>query len=121
MPRPEPRADSHRTAERHRCPPFFSARISSGGVIEENAGVEDLNLRGLSASTSCIFEKGCIAEIELKSTYSAPVKIRARVTWVKPAESAESRNLIGFSVSKIRIFDWFRLARIVAQIRKEVW
>ena len=112
---------SHRGVERYQCPPFFSARISSRGRVDENALVENLSLRGLSAKTSCDFEQGGSVEIELRSKYAAPVTIRARVRWVTPPESEGSPYSVGFSIYKIRIFDWLRFMRIIAQIKKEVW
>ena len=111
----------HRNSERYYCPPFFSARISCGDMLEESAVVEDLSLRGLKAKTTCGFEKDDNADIELKSEYAAPVRIRARVVWVNPAEDEESSHLVGFSITKIRIRDWFRFMRIISQIKKEVW
>jgi len=112
---------SHRNVERCQCPPFFSARIISGETVEEKATVENLSLRGLCARTSCAFEKDSIAEIELKSTYTAPVKMRARVRWVQPVEGEESSHIVGFSIQRVHIFDWFKFMKIVSQIKKEVW
>ena len=112
---------SHRNGERYYCPPFFSVRIDCGGRLEEKAAVEDLSLRGLKVRTSEGFEKGADADIELKSTYAAPVRIRARVAWVAPSEDEQYSHVVGFSISKIRIVDWFRFMRIISQIKKEVW
>ncbi len=111
----------HRNSERYNCPTFFSVRISCGEQHEEGAAVEDLSLRGLKARTSRSFDEGSVADIELKSEYAAPVRIRARVMWVKSAEEEESSHLVGFSITKIRIKDWFKFMRIVSRIKKEVW
>jgi hypothetical protein len=121
MGKPTAKSRSHRTVERRQCPPFFSARIISGETVEEKAIVEDLSLRGLCARTSCAFEKDSIAEIELKSTYTVPVRMRARVRWIQPAEGEESLHTVGFSIHRVRIFDWFKFMKIVSQIKKEVW
>lgn len=121
MGKPTAKSRSHRNVERRQCPPFFSARIISGETVEEKATVEDLSLRGLCAKTSCTFEKDSIVEIELKSTYAAPVKIRARVRWVQPAEDEGSSHTVGFSIQRVRIFDWFKFMKIISQIKKEVW
>ncbi len=83
--------------------------------------MENLGLRGLSVRTSCDFEQGDRVEVELKSKYAAPVNMRARVKWVTPLECEEASYAIGLSIYKIRIFDWFRFMRIIAQIKKEVW
>ena len=110
---------SHRNEERYNCPPSFSARISCGGKIEEKAIIEDMSIRGLKAVTSRGFEVGAKADIELRSTYAAPVRVRARVAWVGPSE--EGSHSVGFSISKVRIVDWFKFMRIISQIKKEVW
>ncbi len=107
--------------DRYQCPPFFSARIVSGERVEEHATVENVSLHGLNLRTSCEFEHDSIAEIELRSTYIAPVKVHARVRWVAPAECEGSSHLIGFSIYKIRIVDWFRFTKLVAQLKKELW
>jgi len=121
MAKPEIKGSAHRNLNRYQCPPFFSARISSGGKVEEHATVENLSLRGLSARTSCEFEKDSIAEIELRSSYVSPVKVHARVKWVTPAECEGSSHLIGFSIHKVRIVDWFRFMKLIAQLKKELW
>jgi hypothetical protein len=121
MPESTAKKRSHRGAERYECPPFFSARISSGGKVEENAAVENLSLRGLRVRASRSFVEGSSAEIELRSKYAAPIKIRARVTWVKPPKNEGPTHIVGFSISKVRIVDWFRFMRIISQIKKEVW
>lgn len=112
---------SHRTGERYQCPPFFSARITCGEKIEEKAAVVDLSLRGLRAKTSCVFEKDSIAEIELRSTYSAPVRMRACVKWIQPSQDEESSYNIGFCIQRVRIFDWFKFRKIISQIKREIW
>ncbi len=111
----------HRTTERYYCPPFFSAHISGGGKVEEKASVEDLSLRGMKAKTSCDFEKDCAVSVMLISNYSAPIKFHARVRWSLPPEHEDSSHLVGFQITKIRIIDWLRFIRIIAQIKKEVW
>ena len=83
--------------------------------------MENLNLRGLSATTSCNFEVGSKAEIELRSNYVAPVKVSALVRWVEPSEREDSSHAVGFLIRKIRIIDWFKFMKLVAQIRKETW
>ena len=118
---PTKKERSHRTLERYQCPPFFSAHITSGEIVEERAVVEDMNLRGLSARTSCDFEVGSRAEIELRSRYVAPVKISALVRWVKPQECEESSYVVGFLIRKVRIMDWFKFMKLVAQVKKEIW
>ncbi len=117
----EVKRSPHRNADRYQCPPFFSARITSGGKVEERATVENLSLRGLSVRTSCEFECGSVAEIELRSNYVAPVRVYARVRWVKPAECEGSSHLVGFSIHKIPILDWFRFMKLIAQLKKELW
>ncbi len=121
MPKTTAKKMSHRDSERYNCPPFFSARIDCGGKLDEKALVEDLSLRGLKARTTESFEEGAAADIELTSTYSAPVRIRARVAWIGPPDDEQSSRVVGFSISKVRIFDWFRFMRIISQIKKEVW
>jgi len=83
--------------------------------------VEDLSLKGLKARTSCDFRKGAIADIILTSSYTAPIKIRARVTWIEPVEDEQVSYLVGFSISKVRIVDVFKFLRLISQIKKEVW
>ena len=83
--------------------------------------MEDLNLRGLSVRTSCSFEPGSKVEIELRSKYVAPVKVSALVRWVQPPESEGSSHAVGFLIRKIRIVDWFKFMKLVAQVRKEIW
>ncbi len=117
----EVKRSSHRSSDRYQCPPFFSARVDSGGKVEERATIANLSLRGLSLRTSCEFERDSIAEIELRSSYVAPVKVHARVRWIVPAECEGSSHLIGFSVYKIRIVDWFRFMKLMAQLKKELW
>ncbi len=111
----------HRNSERYHCPPFFSARISCDGGLEESGAIEDLSLKGLKVKTGRGFDEGSDAEIELKSEYTTAVRIRARVMWVIAAEDAEFSHIVGFSITRIRIRDWFRFMKIIAQIRKEVW
>ena len=113
--------ETHRKHERYECPPFFSACIMCGGKIEERAIVENLSLRGLSARSSCDFEEGADAEIDLRSSYTAPLRIHARVIWVTPPKGEGEPYCIGFSISRIRIFDWFKYMRLVKQIRRESW
>jgi hypothetical protein len=121
MPKTTAKKASHRDSERYNCPPFFSARIDCGGAVDEKALVEDLSLRGLKARTTESFEVGATADIELTSTYTSPVTIRGRVAWVAPPDDEQPTRVVGFSISKVRIFDWFRFMRIIAQIKKEVW
>jgi hypothetical protein len=111
----------HRNIERYVCPPFFSARIQSGATIDENASIENLSLRGLSARTSAAFSEGSKVEIQLKSSYVAPVKVYACVRWVTPPECEGSSHVVGFSIHKIRFTDWFRFMKLIAQVRKELW
>lgn len=112
---------SHRNSERYSCPPFFSVRIKCGDRIEDKAAVEDLSLRGLKARTSSSFERDAVAEIELKSSYTAPVKIHARVAWVETSGDKDAPHIVGFSITKVRIVDWFRFVRVISRIKKEVW
>ena len=112
---------SHRNLDRYPCPPFFSACIRSGETVEECAHVENLSLRGLSARTSCAFDVGSKAEIELRSKYLAPVRVSALVRWVRPSESEDSPHAVGFLIRRVRIIDWFKFMRLVAQIKKEIW
>ena len=112
---------SHRNSERYNCPPFFSLRIKCSGKLEEKATVEDLSLRGLKARTTCDFKKGDTADVELTSSYTAPVKIHARIAWIEPVEDEQSSYRVGLSISKVRIVDWFKFLRIISQIKKEVW
>ena len=122
MPKTTEKQRPHRDSERYNCPPFFSVRIDCGGKVDQKAPVEDLSLRGLKARTTESFEDGAVADIELTSAYAAPVRIRARVAWVGPLDDDEcSSRVVGFSISKVRIFDWFRFMRIISQIKKEVW
>ena len=112
---------SHRSTARYQCPPFFSARISDGDTVDERAEVDNLSLRGLCARTSCDFDEGTNVQIELRSKYSAPVRFRGRVRWVKPSEEEGSSHIIGITITRVRIFDWFRFLRIISQIKREVW
>ncbi len=122
MPKTTAKKASHRDSERYNCPPFFSVRIHCDGKVDSKALVEDLSLRGLKARTTESFEDGSAADIELTSAYAAPVRIRARVAWNGPLNDDESPSrVVGFSISKVRIFDWFRFMRIISQIKKEVW
>jgi len=111
----------HRNSERYHCPSFFSARISCDGSLEESGAIADLSLKGLKVKTGRSFDEGSNAEIELKSEYTKAVRIRARVMWVITAEDAEFSHIVGFSITRIRVRDWFRFMKIIAQIRKEVW
>ncbi|MBI5115520.1 PilZ domain-containing protein [Candidatus Poribacteria bacterium] len=111
----------HRNIERYVCPPFFSARIKSDAATDENATIENLSLRGLSARTSAAFTEGAQAEVEVRSTYVAPVKVYARVRWVTPPECEGSSHVVGFSIHRIRFTDWFRFMKLIAQVRKELW
>jgi hypothetical protein len=117
----EAKKTSHRNSERYNCPSFFFVRIRCDGKPEERATVEDMSLRGLKARTTCDFEKGAAADIKLISSYTAPVKIRARIAWIEPLAEEQSSYMVGFSISKVRIVDWFKFLRIVSQIKKEVW
>lgn len=83
--------------------------------------MENLSLRGLSARTSRSFERGSVAEVELRSKYVAPVKIQARVKWVTPPECEGASHVVGFSIIRVRIADWFRFMKLIAQVKKEVW
>lgn len=111
----------HRNRERYYCPPFFSAHISSGEKVEERASIEDLNLLGLKARTMCDFEKGTNVKIMLVSNYMAPIRIYGRVKWTLLPENEGASHVVGFSITKVRIFDWFRFIKVMAQIKKEVW
>lgn len=113
--------DGHRNTERFNCPPFFTARISSGSKVEERASVEDLNLSGFKAKTSCAFDEGDKVDVELITTYAPRVKIRARVRWATPPGDDGEAGEIGLSITRVRIIDWFKFVRIVSQIKKEVW
>ena len=117
----EEKTRKHRATERYYCPPFFSAYISAGGEEEERAAIEDLSLRGLKARTSCDFEKGCTVRVKLVSSYAAPVTIHGRVKWTIPPETEGESHIIGVSITKVRIIDWFKFIRVVAQIKREVW
>ncbi|RJP74605.1 MAG: hypothetical protein C4532_01965 [Candidatus Abyssobacteria bacterium SURF_17] len=121
MPESTARKKAHRSAERYHCPPFFVARITGGGKIEERATVEDLSLCGLCARTSCEFEQGSAVEIELISSYVAPVRVCARVRWVSPPQCEGSHHLVGFTIQRVRIVDWFRFMKLIAQLKREVW
>lgn len=121
MAEPEVKKSPHRNLDRYQCPPFFSARVVSGGKVEERATIENLSLHGLSLRTSCEFERDSIAEIVLRSSYVNPVKVHARVRWIMPPECEGSSHLVGFSIYKIRIVDWFRFTKLVAQLKKELW
>ena len=112
---------AHRKLDRYPCPPFFTARICSGETVEERASVENLSLRGLSVKTSCRFEEGGVAEVELGSNYVAPFKIQARVKWVASPESEGSPHVVGFSITRVRILDWLRFMRLISQLKKELW
>jgi hypothetical protein len=112
---------THRTTERYRCPPFFAARVSGGGNVEENACIVDLSLRGLSARTCCAFEVGERTEVELTKTYASPVKVHASVKWVRSEEHEGFTHLVGFSISKVHVIDWFKFMRLVARMKREVW
>ncbi len=112
---------AHRNIERYACPPFFSARITSGETVDENATVENLSLRGLSVRTSSQFAEGSAAEVELKSNYVAPVKVYARVRWVAQPECEGSSHAVGFLIQKIRFTDCFRFMKLIAQVKKELW
>ena len=90
-------------------------------MVEERATVDNLNLRGLMVRTSCKFEVGSKAEIELRSKYVGPVKVSALVRWVKPGEHEDSSYAVGFLIRKVRVIDWFKFMKLVAQIRKEIW
>jgi hypothetical protein len=112
---------SRRNSERYNCPSFFYIRIKSGGKLEEQAMVEDLSLRGLKVRTSCNFEEGAAADIELKTSYTAPVKIRGRMAWIAACEDEQASHIVGLSITKVRIVDWFRFIRMISQIKKEMW
>jgi hypothetical protein len=112
----------HRTTERYYCPPFFSAYIREGGAEDEEvAGVEDLSLRGMKVRTSRDFEKGCDVRIKLVSNYTTPVTIFGRVRWTMPQETETASHVVGIAITKVRIIDWFKFIRLIAQIKKEVW
>ena len=117
----EPGKGPHRNSERYQCPPFFSARISAGGSVEDDAKVENLGLRGLCARTSCNLKKGSTADIELKTKYVGPIRIRARVRWILPAQGEGSSRVVGLSIHKVRLLDWLRFLRVLSQLKKEVW
>jgi hypothetical protein len=111
----------HRGGERYYCPPFFSANISGEDRIEERAAIEDLNLRGLKVRTVSNFEKGTNVRITLVSNYMAPIKIHGRVKWTLLPEDEGASHVVGFSITKVRIVDWFRFLKVIGQIKKEVW
>lgn len=121
MPDATTKKASHRNTERYECPPFFSARICCGGNVDEQAAVEDLGLRGLRVNTSQNFEAGARADIELKSEYASPIRIRGRVTWFNPSQDEDCPHAAGFSISRVGMLDWFKLLRLIARIKKEVW
>ena len=117
----EPKDKAHRSMNRYHCPPFFEARICSGAVIEDQAKVEDISVRGISVRTCCEFSPGNNAEIELKSSYCDPVKLRARVQWVAPLEESGPARLIGFTIHKVGVLEWLRYRKILNQLKKELW
>lgn len=121
MPKSTAGKKAHRSAERYQCPPFFAARITGREATEERATIEDLSLRGLCARTSCEFEQGSTVEIELISSYVAPVKVYARVKWTSPPECEGASHLVGFAIQRVRIVDWFRFMKLIAQLKREVW
>lgn len=112
---------AHRNAERHHCPPFFEARICCAAAVEERAKVENVSVRGLSARTCCEFVPGSEVDIELKSGYGAPVRLSAQVRWVKALSETDSIRLIGFSIRRIGVIEWFRYMRLLSQLKKELW
>jgi hypothetical protein len=112
---------TNRNSERYNCPSFFFVRIRSDGKPEERAPVADLSLRGLKVVTTVDFEQGAAADIKLISSYTAPVKLRTRIAWIRSLEDEEASYMVGFSIFKIRIVDWFKFLRIVSQIKKELW
>ena len=81
--------------------------------------IENISLRGLSARTSCTFEAGEIAEVELRSEHAMPVRLNARVRWTMPPEQEGSSHVVGFSIRRVHIVDWFKFMRVMAQIKKE--
>jgi hypothetical protein len=121
MAEPVAKKSFHRTCDRYQCPPFFSARITSGEKIDERATVENLSLRGMSVRTSCEFERNSAVEIELRSSYVAPVKIHARVRWIIPPECEGSSHVVGFSIQRVRIMDWLKFMRLITRLKKELW
>jgi hypothetical protein len=118
---PDAKVTAHRSLDRYRCPPSFRARICSATIVEEEAKVENMSARGLSIRTCCEFVPGSNVEIELKSGYAAPVKLHARVRWVSPQEKNESARLVGFSIRKVGVIEWFRYRKVLAQLKKELW
>jgi hypothetical protein len=111
----------HRTTERYYCPPFFQAYISVGEEEEKRGTIVDLGLCGMKVKTTQEFERGRSIKVKLVSKYAAPVRIRGRVRWARASDGEDSSYLIGLSITRIRIPDWFRFIRIVSQVRKEVW
>jgi len=112
---------THRDINRYHCPPFFEARVCGATLIEEQAKVEDISIRGLSIRTCCEFSPGSDVEIELKSNYLHPVKLQARVRWVAPVEGSGSSRLVGCSIRKVGVIEWFRYMRVLSHLKKELW
>ena len=83
--------------------------------------VEDLSLRGMKARTSCDFEEGCDVRVRLESNYAAPLTVYGRVKWTILPEDEGAWYVVGVSITKVRVIDWFKFIKVVAQIKKEVW